>query len=277
MNFFENLEVILSFSFLQRALIVGLVVSLCASLLGVSLVLKRYAMIGTSLSHVGFAAMTGAMALGFAPVAASLPIVVVAAFFLLRLNENSKIKGDSAVALVSASSLAVGVIIFNHTMGPRVSTCNAMFGNILAMSEADMRISVAMSVVVMILFVLFYRQIFAVTYDEDFARATGTKVELYKSLLAVLTALTVILGMQMMGALLISSLIVFPALTAMRICKSFLSVIVVSAVVAVFCFFVGFVLAFGLDLTTGASVVGVNMVVFALFSGIAFIRGSVLR
>jgi len=275
MDFVDVIQTIMFFNFLQRALVVGLIVSFCASLLGVSLVVKRYAMIGTSLSHVGFAAMTAAIALELAPTAAAVPIVVLVAFFMLRLNENSKIKGDSAVALVSAGSLAVGVIIFTQTMGAGVSTCNAMFGNILTMSPEDLQLSIRMSIVVMVLFVLFYRQLFTVTYDEEFAKATGTRTGIYKSLLALLTALTVVLGMQMMGALLMSSLIVFPALTAMRLCKSFLSVVIVSAVVAVFSFFMGFVLAFGLDLTTSASVVGVNMIVFALFSGIAFIRGRV--
>ena len=269
----EIVREMLSFTFMQRALIVGLLVSLCASLLGVSLVLKRYAMIGTGLSHVGFAAMVSAQALMLAPLTVSLPIVVAAAFVLLRLNESSKIKGDSAVALISASSLAIGVIIVNQTTGLTTHVCSAMFGSILAMSRADLQISVVLSIVVVILFVLFYKQLFAVTYDEDFARATGTKAQVYKTLLALLTAVTVVLGMRMMGALLISSLIIFPALTAMRICKCFLSVVIVSAVVALFCFFIGIILSFHYDLPTGASVVGVNLVLFLIFSGIAWIKG----
>jgi len=262
----------LSFTFMQRALIVGLLVSLCASLLGVSLVLKRYAMIGTGLSHVGFAAMVSATALQFAPLTVTLPVVVAAAFLLLRLNESSKIKGDSAVALISASSLAIGVIIVNQTTGLSTHVCSAMFGSILAMTRADLRISVALCIVVILLFVLFYKQLFAVTYDEDFAKATGTRAEIYKTLLAILTAVTVVLGMRMMGALLISSLIIFPALTAMRLCKSFFSVVVVSAVVAVFCFFVGIVLSFYYDMPPGASVVAVNIALFLIFSALGLLK-----
>ena len=266
----------LSFTFMQRALIVGLLVALCASLLGVSLVLKRYAMIGTGLSHVGFAAMVSATALGFATLTVSMPIVIASAFLLLRINESSKIKGDSAIALISASSLAIGVIIVNETTGLNTHVCSAMFGSILAMTRADLQISVALSIIVLVLFVVFYKQLFAITYDEDFAKATGTKSGIYKTLLALLTAVTVVLGMRMMGALLISSLIIFPALTAMRLCKSFLSVVIVSAVVALVCFFVGIVLSFQFALPTGASVVSVNLVLFMLFSGIALIKGRLI-
>ena len=261
-----------SFTFMIRAVVVGLLVSLCASLLGVSLVLKRYAMIGTGLGNVGFAAMLSATAIGLAPLVVSMPVVVAAAFLLLRVNESSKIKGDSAVALISASSLAIGVIIVSQTTGLTMHVCSAMFGSILAMTRADLQLSVGLSVVVLILFVLFYKQIFAVTYDENFAKATGTKIQVYKSLLALLTAVTVVLGMRMMGALLISSLIIFPALSAMRLCKSFLSVVITSAIVSVICFFVGIVLSFRYNLPTGASVVGVNLVVFLLFSGAAFVK-----
>jgi len=261
-----------SFSFLVRAIVVGLLVSLCAALLGVNLVLKRYAMIGTGLSHVGFAAMVIAGVIDFAPVPFSLPVVVAAAFLLLRMNESSKIKGDSAVALVSTSSMAIGVIVMGMTTGITLHICNVMFGSIFAMTQSDMYISVALSVVVICLFVLFYKQLFAVTYDESFAKATGTKVEIYKSLLAILTAVTVVLGMRMMGALLIASLTIFPALSAMRLCKRFLSVVITSAVISVVCFFVGMVLSFGLDLPPGACIVGVNLIVFTVFSGIAFVR-----
>ena len=267
----DEFRLMLTFPFMQRAILVGLMVALCASLLGVSLVLKRYAMIGTSLSHVGFATMAGATALGFAPLVVSLPVVVVVAFFILRVNESGKIKGDSAVALVSAASFAVGVLIISQTTGlGGIHVCNAMFGSILVMTRADVRISIGLSVVVLFLFVFFYKQVFAVTYDEIFARATGTKVELYKSMLAILTAVTVVLGMRMMGALLISSLIILPPLTAMRLCKSFLSVVVVSAIVGVISFFVGIFISFVADLPPGASVVAVNLVIFIAFLIIEF-------
>jgi len=269
---FDMIAEIFSFTFMVRAIVVGLLVSLCAALLGVNLVLKRYAMIGTGLSHVGFAAMAIAGVIDIAPLAISMPVVVGTAFLLLRLNESSKVKGDSAVALISTSGLAIGVIVVSMTTGLTLHICNIMFGSIFAMTQADMYLSIGLSVVVLGLFVLFYKQLFAVTYDENFAKATGVKVELYKSLLAILTAVTVVLGMRMMGALLIASLTLFPALSAMRICKRFLSVVIVAAIVGVSCFFVGMLFSFGLDLPPGASVVGVNLVVFIVFSFVGMIR-----
>ena len=261
-----------SFTFFVRAIIVGLLVSLCASLLGVNLVLKRYAMIGTGLSHVGFVAMVLAMTLELAHFPLTLPIVVIAAFLLLRLNESSKINGDSAVALISTSSLAVGFIIVTQTTGFTASVCVVMFGSILAMTRADLYLSIGLSIAVLALFVLFYNQLFAVTYDETFAKATGTKVGIYKSLLALLTAVTVVLGMRMMGAMLITGLTVFPALSAMRLCKRFLSVVITSAVVAVVCFFVGMVISYTHRLPPGASVIAVNLAIFIIFSGVALVR-----
>jgi len=278
MALIEMLAEIFSFAFMVRAIVVGLLVSLCAALLGVNLVLKRYAMIGTGLSHVGFAAMAIAGVFDLAPLTVSMPVVIAAAFLLLRLNENSKVRGDSAVALVSTSSLAIGVIVVSMTTGLNLHICNVMFGSIFAMARTDMYVSVVLSIVVLGLFVFFYKQLFAVTYDESFAKATGTKVEVFKSLLAILTAVTVVLGMRMMGALLIASLTLFPALSAMRLCKRFLSVVITAAVIGVVCFFVGMLFSFALDLPPGASVVGVNLAVFAVFSIIAFIkRGGMAR
>ena len=275
-----------SYTFMVRAVIVGLLVSLCASLLGVSLVLKRYAMIGTALGNVGFASMVSfgavnlsplaiiipAAILDLAPLTLSMPIVIAAAFLLLRVSESSKIKGDSAVALISSSSLAIGVIIVSQTTGLTLHVCSAMFGSILVMTRTDLQISVVSSILVFVLFVLLYKQLFAVTYDESFAKATGVRIQIYKSLLAILTAVTVVLGMRIMGALLISSLIIFPALSAMHLCKSFLSVVVTSAIVSVICFLIGISLSFLYNLPTGASVVGVNLAVFLLFGGIALLK-----
>ncbi|MCL2568468.1 MAG: metal ABC transporter permease [Oscillospiraceae bacterium] len=267
------------FLFMRRAILVGLLVSLCAALLGVNLVLKRYAMIGTSLSHVGFAAMVIATGIDlavereFSHFFVTLPMVVLAAFALLLLSENNKIKGDSAVALVSTSSLAIGIIIVSQTTGLNTDVCGVMFGSILAMTRFDVQLSVVLSISVLTLFVLFYKQLFAVTYDETFAKATGTKVFVYKALLAFLTAVTVVLGMRMMGALLIASLTIFPALSAMRLCKRFLSVVITAAIIAVTCFFVGMVLSYTYNLPPGASVVAVNLTVFVFFSGIALMKG----
>jgi len=262
----------LSFTFMQRAIVVGLLVSLCAALLGVSLVLKRYAMIGTGLSHVGFAAMVIAGVIDLAPLPVTMVVVVATAFLLLRLNESNHINGDSAVALISTSGLAIGVIVMGLTTGITLHICNILFGSVFAMTRMDMYLSIALSAVVITLFVLFYKQLFAVTYDETFAKATGTKVEVYKSLLALLTAVTVVLGMRMMGALLITSLTLFPALSAMRLCKRFLSVVIGAAVIAIVCFFAGMTFSFGFDLPPGASVVGANLIVFMLASGAALVK-----
>jgi len=278
LNLIEEFRLMLNFTFMQRALIVGLMVALCSSLLGVSLVLKRYAMIGTSLSHVGFATMAAATALTLPALGVSLPVVIIVAFFILRVNESGKIKGDSAVALVSAASFAIGVLIVSQTTGlGGIHICNAMFGSILVMTRADVYISVGLSIAVLLLFVFFYKQIFAVTYDEVFARATGTKVEVFKSMLAILTAVTVVLGMRMMGALLISSLIILPPLTAMRTCRSFLSVVIVSSAVGVVSFFIGMFIAFSMDLPPGASVVAVNLVIFIVFCVVGFILNGGIR
>ena len=218
----------LSYPFLVRALVVGVLVSLCASLLGVSLVLKRYSMIGDGLSHVGFGALAIATALNLAPLAVAVPVVVVAAFLLLRLSQNGKLKGDAAIALLSSSALAIGVMTVSMTSGMNTDVNNYMFGSILSLSSADLRLSLILSAAVLALFVLCYPRIFAVTFDETFSRATGVHTQAYNMLLAVLTAVTIVLGMRMMGALLISSLIIFPALTAMRVFGTFRSVTICS-------------------------------------------------
>ena len=264
-----------SYNFLVRAVVVGLLVSLCAALLGVSLVLKRYSMIGDGLSHVGFGALAIATAMNAAPLAVSIPIVVLSAFLLLRLSENSKIKGDAAIALFSTSALAIGVLVISMTTGMNTDVCNYLFGSILAMSKSDVTLSLILCAVVLVLFVLFYNKIFAVTFDETFARASGLNTGLYNMLIALLTALTIVLGMRMMGALLITSLIIFPALTSMRLCKRFRSVIICSAIISLVCFFAGVVISYLYATPTGASVVAMNMITFALFTAIGFAREKV--
>ena len=265
----SNLLKMLSYPFMQRALVVGILVSLCAALLGVSLVLKRYSMIGDGLSHVGFGSLAIATALGFAPLAFTIPVVVLAAFLLLRMNESSKIKGDAAIGLISSSALAIGVITVSWSSGMNTDVNNYMFGSILAMSDEDVVLSVVLSIVVLILFVLYYNRIFAVTFDETFAKATGVRAEVYNMLLAFLTT---VLGMRMMGALLISSLLIFPALPSMRLCHTFQSVVICSAVLSVVCFLLGMSLSFFLSSPAGATVVIVNLLAFLIFSAIARIR-----
>ena len=234
----------LSYPFLIRAIVVGTLVSLCASLLGVSLVLKRYSMIGDGLSHVGFGALAIATAVNAAPLAVAIPVVVAAAFLLLRLSENSKIKGDAAIALISTGALAIGVMAVSLSTGMNIDVYNYMFGSILAISQEDVWLSVILSIVVLALYVIFYHKIFAITFDENFARATGVKAGWYNMLIALLTAVTIVLGMRLMGALLISSLVIFPALTSMRIFKSFRSVVTCSAFLSVFCFLIGILISY---------------------------------
>ncbi|MCL1815162.1 MAG: metal ABC transporter permease [Treponema sp.] len=263
-----------SYTFIVRAVIVGFLVSLCASLLGVSLVLKRYSMIGDGLSHVGFAALAIATALNMAPLTVSIPIVVAAAFFLLRLSAHSKIRGDAAIALFSTGALAIGVMVISMTTGMNTDVCNYLFGSILAMSKADVRLSIVLSAAVIFLFAVFYNKIFAVTFDENFARATGVRAGLYNMIVALLTAVTIVLGMRMMGALLISSLIIFPALSSMRLFKSFRTVTISSALISIFCFFAGVLISYVFATPTGASVVVFNMLIFAVFSVLAVLRSS---
>ena len=269
---FKVLGSMLSYDFMIRAIIVGSLVSLCSTLLGTSLVLKRYSMIGDGLSHVGFAALAIAYALQLAPMSVSIPVCVIAAFFLLQLEENSKIKGDAATALLCSGALAVGVMTISLTTGMNTDVCNYMFGSILAISPSDMRLSVVLSVVVLFLYIFFYPRIFAVTFDENFAKASGTNTRFYNMVLALLTSITIVLGMRMMGTLLISSLIVFPSITAMRVCKNFLGTIILASILSLFGFFVGMTLSFLYRIPTGASIVVIDIVLFFLFCVIEAIR-----
>lgn len=273
----ESLSALLAYTWIVRALIVGLLVSLCASLLGVNLVLKRYSMIGDGLSHVGFGAMAIAMALNTYQLYVSIPIVCLSAYLLLRISENSRIKGDAAIAIISTTALSVGVIIIGLTSGMNTDVTNFMFGSILSMTKSDLIISVCLCALVLALYVVCYNKIFAVTFDETFARATGVRVRLYNILLSLLTAITIVLGMRMMGSLLISSLIIFPALTAMRVFRRFRSVIIASAVISVTCFVIGMSVSYLLSTAAGASVVAVNAVMFGLFSAVGFLRSRLKK
>ena len=261
----ETISSMFSYDFMVRAIVVGVLVSLCAALLGVSLVLKRYSMIGDGLSHVGFGALSIALALNVAPLAVSIPIVIIAAFLLLRISENSKIKGDSAIAIISSSALATGIIVTSLTTGMNLDINSYMFGSILAISESDVWLSIVLTVIVLILFVIFYNKIFAVTFDENFAKAVGTKTNIYNMLIAVLAAITIVVGMRVMGALLISSLIIFPSLTSMRVFKSFRSVAISSAFISVVCFMIGITISFLYPVPAGPSIVITNLIAFLIF------------
>ena len=267
-----NILTMFSFPFMQRALIAGVLVSLCAALLGVSLVLKRYSMIGDGLSHVSFGALAIAVALGVTPLWFSIPVVILAAFLLLRVADNPRWNSDAAIAAMSASSLAIGILVISRTTGMTTDVDNYMFGSVLAMSKADVALSVILCLAVLVLFILFYHKLFAVTFDESFSRATGLKVERYNTLLAILTALTIVLGMRMMGAMLISSLVIFPALTAMRLFRSFRGVVICAAVTSVVCFCAGLTISFAFSTPVGATVVAADLAVFLVSCLIGLLR-----
>lgn len=261
----ELLEII-NHPFIIRALLVGIPISLCAALLGVSLVLRRYSMIGDGLSHVGFGALAVAAALNVSPLKITIPIVILTAFLLLKLTKNTKIKADSAIALISTGSLAIGVMVISLSSGINTDLNNYLFGSILAINNEDVLLSLILSIIVLILFILFYNKIFSITFDEDFAKATGINADFYNILISVLTAITIVLGMRMMGSMLISALIIFPALSSMRIFKSFKAVTISSSLLSVICFISGIVISYFYSTPTGASIVFVNIIAFLIMS-----------
>lgn len=274
MSIFEEIMGMFSYSFMVRAIIVGGLVVLCASLLGVVLVLKRYSMIGDGLSHVGFGAMAVGLAFNQAPLVVAIPIVIIAAFLLLRVSENSRIKGDAAIGLISSSALAIGMIVNSMSSGTNIDLNSYMFGSILAIDKQEMVLCIVLGIVIIAAFIYFYNPIFAITFDENFARATGLKVELYKTILAVLTAVTIVIGMRIMGTLLISSLIIFPALSAMRVTRRFRTVMIMSVIISMFCFFTGLVTSYLMELPTGATIVVSNLFVFIIMTVAGMIKAK---
>ena len=268
----EMIVEMLSYSFMRRALIAGLLVALCSALLGVTLVLKRYSMIGDGLSHVGFGAACVAMALNVTPLKISVPVVIIAAFLLMRINDNAKIKGDAAIALISSTAIATGVIAASLTTGLNTDVSGYMFGSILLMGKNDIIACAVLSAAVLVLYVVFYNRIFAVTFDESFARATGTKAGLYNLLIAVVVAVIIVLAMNLVGSLLISALVIFPALSAMRMFKSFRSVTVCAAVLSVFCALLGILASILAGTPVGSTIVAVQIGAF----GLSWLAGTVL-
>lgn len=249
-----------------RGIIVGLLVSVCASLLGVTLVLKRFSMIGDGLSHVAFGAMSIALVLNLAPLAFSVPVVIVCAFLLLQLTRKSSIAGDGATALISSTALAVGIVAVSLAGGVNTNVSDYMFGSIVAISKADLALCVPVLVIILVLLILCYNKIFAVTFDEGFSKVSGVRVELYNTVIALLTALVIVIGMRIMGTLLISGLIIFPALCAMRVFASFRNVIICSAIISCVCFLSGVAASILLDTPVGASIVIMNAGAFCIFS-----------
>ena len=268
----ELLKKYLQYDFVRNALLAGLLISLCAGLLGVMLVLKRYSMIGDGLSHVAFGAMAIAAVAGFAPMTVALPVTVLAAVFLLWANEKGMIKGDAAIAMLSAGAMAIGYLLLNifpssDTGSISGDVCSSLFGStsMMTLSDADVWLCVGLCAAVILFFVLCYNRIFAVTFDSDFAAASGVKTSLYNFIVAVVSGIVIVLAMKLVGALLISALIIFPALSSMRVFRHFKSVIISSAVVAVVGSSVGLLLSLLYGFPTGAAVVVVHLIIFAAF------------
>lgn len=250
------------YDFVINALIVGTFISVCASLLGITLVLKRFSMIGDGLSHIGFGASAVALSVGAAPLYVSVPTVIVAAFLLLRLNSSGKIKGDAATALLSTASLAIGYTAIKLSGGTNIDINSYMFGSIYTVGKTDVIFAAVLGVAVLCLFALLYNKIFAITFDEEFAVATGLRANRYNTLLSCLTAITVVVGMRLMGALLISALIIFPVMSALRISKSYKAVVISTGIISVLGFLGGLVFSLFFDTSPGASIVIVNLVFF---------------
>lgn len=282
LGWLDTLKTYLSYPFVRYAIIAGILISLCAGLLGVTLVLKRYSMIGDGLSHVAFGAMAVAAVMGFAPMAVALPVTVAAAVLLLVASERGLIKGDAAIAMLSAGSLAVGYLLLNifpssNTGSLSGDVCSSLFGStsMMTLSASDVWLCVGLCALVLGFFILCYHRIFAVTFDQRFATATGLRSSVYNFMIAAVSGVVIVMAMELVGALLISALIIFPALSAMRLFRSFRAVMICSAVLSVVGSLTGLLLSLLFETPTGATVVVVHILIFGVFSLLRWaIRGK---
>ena len=276
---FETLRMYFQYPFVRYALIVGVLIALCSSLLGVTLVLKRFSFIGDGLSHVAFGAMAIASVLNITNnMLFILPVTVICAILLLRAGQNTRIKGDAAIAMISVGALAIGYLLMNlFSTSPNISedVCSTLFGStsILTLTKGEVWLCGILSVVVVAIFILFYNKIFAVTFDENFARATGTRANAYNLLIAVVIAVIIVLAMNLVGSLLISALVIFPALSAMRLFKSFRSVTISAAVLSVLSATAGILISILAGTPVGSTIVAVDIAVFLISYGIGRITG----
>ena len=281
LDFFRQIGIYFQYQFVQYAFIVGILIALCSSLLGVTLVLKRFSFIGDGLSHMAFCTMAVAAVINLTnSMIISLPVTVIAAIILLRSSTNAKIKGDAAVAMLAVGSLALGYLLMNifpTSSNVSADVCTTLFGSvaILTLSTFEVWSCIILSILTVIFFVIFYHKLFAVTFDESFARATGVKTNLYNLLIAVVTAVIIVLAMNLVGSLLISALIIFPALSAMRIFKSFKSVTICSAILSVSCTAVGILASIIAGTPVGPTIVLADMIVFGVFLLVGFILSHV--
>lgn len=276
----ETLQFYLSYSFVRYALVVGTLIALCSALFGVTLVLKRFSYIGDGLSHVAFGALAVATLFDIGSTSVVvMPVTVLAAILILRTGQNPKIHGDAAIAMLSVGSLAVGYLVMNlFSTSANISgdVCSTLFGStsILTLTKAEVWLCVVMSVIVVAVFILLYNRIFAVTFDENFARATGLKASVYNNLIAIITAVIIVLAMNLVGSLLISALIIFPALSAMRVIQNFKGVVIYAAVLSVLCAFAGIVLSILFSTPVGSTIVAADIVVFFINSLVGkWVRG----
>ena len=250
------------YQFMVKALVVGVVLAVTAGLIGVSLVLRRKAMIGDGLSHVGFGAFAIATVIGVMPLQMALPIVILAAILILQVNQKSKVDADALIAMLSAGALAVGTLVISVVKGVNTDINNYLFGSILALDDFDVVAGIIFSLVVILFFIVKYHEIFAMTFDENFAKSIGLKTERLNTIFAILCAVVVVLGMRLVGALLISSLIIFPTVTAMQVVKSFKAVVFTSVIVSVFCMVMGIIFSYFVAIPTGATIVIFNVMAF---------------
>ena len=279
LNIIEKLRFYMNYPFVVYALVVGVFIALCSSLFGVSLVLKRFSFIGDGLSHVAFGAMSVSAVLNLAnDTLLTMPITILVAIILLKLGENAKIKGDALIAILSVGSLAIGYMLVNmFSSSANVSgdVCTSLFGStsILTLTKTEVIVCITMSLVVISLYIIFYNKIFAITFDETFSKATGVNTERYNLFIAIIIAIIIVLGMNLVGSLLISALIVFPALSAMRLMKTFRAVVICSAVMSIICALLGILSSILLSTPVGSTIVLVNIILFILSS----IIGKVIR
>lgn len=262
----EFLIELMQYPFMQRAIICGIAISFCAALIGVILVLKRYSMIGHGLGEVGFAALSLALVFNLPEIYVSIPIVIIASFIILVISQKKGEAGEVTIALVSTGALAFGIIITSLTSGFNIDVYNYMFGSILTMSVNDVIVSVSLSIILIIAYLFFYNRLFMITYDEKYAKVCGINITFYQFLIALFTALVVVIGMRMMGTLLISSLIVFPAIIARKLTSSFKGMSIMSVAISIICFLFGLVISSLLNMPTGASIVVIYILVLVIAS-----------
>ncbi|OGO80544.1 MAG: ABC transporter [Clostridiales bacterium GWC2_40_7] len=264
-NVVEGIIEAVQYDFILKALLVGSLIAICCSLLGAFLVLKKLSLIGDGLAHVSFASVAIALLFSASPLLISIPMVILASFVILKLNEKADLHGDAAIGLVSSFSIAAGVLIASLANGFNVDLMSYLFGSILVISNMDVIISMVLSALVILMVLLFYNNLFAITYDEEFARVAGLNTRLMNYLIAVLTSITIAIGIRIVGTMLISSLIIFPTVTALQISKGFKGTMVISAVVSVLCVIFGVFLSYLFSLPTGAAIVMLNAAIFLVF------------